>query len=78
MDAADLRRRFGREFRMIGNVSRQALMDGPEAVEKEFYAKVLPMMEEGGYIPAVDDAIMPDISFASYQRYIELVHEYRF
>jgi hypothetical protein len=78
MDAPDLRRRFGREFRMIGNVSRQSLMDGPEAVEKEFHAKVLPMMEEGGYIPAVDDAIMPDISFASYQRYVELVGEYRF
>jgi uroporphyrinogen-III decarboxylase len=78
MDALALRRKFGREFRMIGNVSRQALMDGPEAVEEEFYAKVLPMMEIGGFIPAVDDAIMPDISFASYQHYLELVRDYRF
>jgi hypothetical protein len=76
MDARALRRRFGREIRLIGNISRQALMDGPEAVDREFYAKVPPLMEEGGYIPAVDDAIMPDISFESYQHYIELVRNF--
>jgi hypothetical protein len=77
MDALDLRRRFGREIRLIGNISRQALMDGPPAVAREFYAKVPPLMAEGGYIPAVDDAIMPDISFASYQHYLHLVRAYK-
>ena len=73
MDARDLRRKFGRDILMIGNISRQALMDGPDAVEEEFYAKVPPLMEEGGYIPAVDDMIMPDMSFESYRWYIDLV-----
>ena len=77
MDALELRKKFGKDILMIGNISRQALMDGPEAVEKEFYTKVPPLMESGGYIPAVDDMIMPDMPFESYQRYIELVRNFR-
>ena len=77
IDACRLRKRFGREIRMIGNISRQALMDGPEAVTQEFAAKVPVLVREGGYIPAVDDAIMPDIAYASYKTYLDLVRAYR-
>lgn len=77
MDALALRREFGKEIRLIGNIARQALMDGPAAVEREFQAKVPSLMAEGGYIPAVDDAIMPDISYESYRCYIELIRNYR-
>ena len=77
MDARELRKQYGRELLLIGNISRQALMDGPEAVKAEFAAKVPDLMAEGGYIPAVDDAIMPDISFDSYKTYLDLVRAYR-
>jgi len=77
MDAQTLRKRYGRDILLLGNISRQALMDGPEAVEKEFYAKVPPMMASGGYIPAVDDMILPDISFESYKRCMELTWSFR-
>jgi uroporphyrinogen decarboxylase len=77
MDARALRKEFGRDIRLIGNISRQALMDGPDAVEREFSTKVPPLMAEGGYIPAVDDVIMPDISFQSYRCFIDLVRNYR-
>jgi len=76
MDAVKLRKEYGRDLLLMGNIGRQALMDGPEAVEKEFYAKVPWLMEQGGYIPAVDDMILPDISFAAYQRYVHLVREF--
>jgi uroporphyrinogen decarboxylase len=77
MDALALRRSFGRSIRLIGNIARQALMDGPEAVRREVEAKVPPLMARGGYIPAVDDMILPDISFESYQCYHDLVRNYR-
>ena len=75
IDARDLRRQFGRDILMIGNISRQSLMDGPAAVEREFRAKVPPLMEAGGYIPAIDDVVMPDMPYASLRRYVELTSE---
>jgi len=73
MDAVALKREYGRDILLIGNFSRQALMDGPDAVEREFASKVPWLMAQGGYIPAVDDMILPDISFPAFMRYIELV-----
>jgi len=77
MDAIELRKQFGHDILLIGNISRQALMDGPHAVEKEFYAKVPQLMKSGGYIPAVDDAIMPDISYESYKHYLDLIRGFK-
>ena len=77
MDAPALRKQYGRDIRLIGNIARQALMDGPAAIDEEFRRKVPPLMADGGYIPAVDDMIMPDISLQSYQHYVELVRSYR-
>ena len=73
MDAVALRQEYGREVRLMGNISRAALMAGPEAVEVEFGRKVPWLMEQGGYIPAIDDMILPDISYAAMRRYLELV-----
>jgi uroporphyrinogen decarboxylase len=77
MDALALRKEFGRDIRLIGNISRQALMDGLQAIDEEFDRKVPALMVDGGYIPAADDIITPDMAFASYQHYIERVHNYR-
>ena len=73
MDAIGLRKEYGRDVLLYGNIGRQALMDGPEAVEREVYSKVPWLMEQGGYIPAIDDMILPDISFAAFMRYVELI-----
>ncbi|MEM2915378.1 MAG: uroporphyrinogen decarboxylase family protein [Candidatus Bathyarchaeia archaeon] len=73
MDAIKLREQYGNRILLLGNISRQALMDGPKAIEKEFYRKVPYLMEQGGYIPAADDMILPDISFRSFKHYIDLL-----
>lgn len=77
MDAVALRHKYGREVLLIGNIGRGALMEGPEAVEREFNAKVPYLMEEGGYIPAIDDMVLPDISFQAFKRYVELAKAWR-
>jgi len=77
MDAPMLRETYGERVLMVGNISRQSLMKGKRAVEKEFNSKVPGLMESGGYIPAVDDMIMPDISFESYRHYVDLVKGFR-
>ncbi len=77
LDARVLRREFGKDVRLIGNIARQALMDGPQAVDIEFDSKVPLLAAEGGYIPAVDDMIVQDISLDAYRHYIERVRNYR-
>ncbi len=78
MDAVKLREQYRSRILLMGNISRQALMDGPKAIEKEFYRKVPYLMEQGGYIPAADDMILPDISFESFRHYINLLKSMRF
>lgn len=73
MDARRLRRQYGRDVLLYGNIGRQALMDGPDAVREEVLEKVPALVESGGYIPAVDDMILPDISFESYMTYVETI-----
>jgi uroporphyrinogen decarboxylase len=77
MDARRLREEYGERVRLVGNISRQSLMDGKEAVEREFNEKVTPLMEDGGFIPTVDDMIMPDISFESYSHFVKLVRNFQ-
>ena len=73
MDAVALRKEYGRDVLLMGNIGRAALMAGPDAVEREFTRKVPWLMEQGGYIPAIDDMVLPDISLEAMMRYVELV-----
>ncbi len=73
MDALDLRKRFGKDLLLMGNISRQAIMDGREAIEQEVMGKVPRLMEEGGYIPAFDDAIMEDMRYEDVLYCAELI-----
>ena len=73
MDASRLQKLYGKAIRLYGNISRQALMDGPSEVEREVRAKLKVPYRNGGYLPAVDDMIMPDISFESFSRYMALM-----
>ncbi len=77
MDALELRKEYGRDLLLMGNISRQSLMDGKEAVEEEFNSKVPDLVEWGGFIPTVDDMILPDISFQSYKHYVDLVKNFQ-
>ncbi|NPV08941.1 MAG: hypothetical protein HPY83_13390 [Anaerolineae bacterium] len=76
MDAVRLRREFGSDILLLGNLSREAFQRGPEAIEEEFYAKVPWLVEQGGFIPALDDLVMPDIPFAHYAHFVELVRSF--
>ena len=60
MQPLELRRQFP-ELRMIGGISREALMQGRAAIDAEVRTKLPPLMAQGGYIPAFDDLLMPDM-----------------
>ena len=45
------------------------------AIHHEVMGKVPGLIETGGYIPAIDHSIPPDVSWENYCYYIELLKE---
>jgi uroporphyrinogen decarboxylase len=76
MDAVELRKKLGKTWRFIGNIDKQTLTKGEEAIKHEVDRKVPYLLEEGGYIPGLDHTIPPDIplkNFRFYASYIKKV-----
>lgn len=67
MDVRALRQAFPR-LAMQGGIDKKALALGTEAIDRELEARV-PVVLAGGYIPHVDHAIPPDVSFSSFTYY---------
>jgi uroporphyrinogen decarboxylase len=69
MDPAMLRRRFGRELRLGGGFAKEALIAGPREIEREI-RRLMPVVEQGGFVPAVDDVVPPEVPFENYRYYV--------
>ncbi|MCX7795035.1 MAG: hypothetical protein N2380_00715 [bacterium] len=69
MDVVEIRKTFGKELRMMGGIDKRAIAEGPEAIDKEL-KRVASLVEEGGYIPAPDHSLPPDVSFGNYCYYM--------
>lgn len=69
-DPMELRRRYGRELRIIGGIDKLEIARGPAAIDAEIERRI-PLMREGGYIPLPDHLIVPDTSLADYTYYLE-------
>ncbi|WP_108823927.1 uroporphyrinogen decarboxylase family protein [Ereboglobus luteus] len=70
MDPVDLRRQFGRDLRIGGGFDKRIIPQGRRAMAAEF-ARLRPVIEEGGYIPGIDHSIPADISYDCYREYID-------
>jgi uroporphyrinogen decarboxylase len=65
------RKQFGKQLRMFGGVDKREVAKGPEAIRKHL-REFIPLIEEGGFIPTLDHAASPDISFSNWQYYIDM------
>lgn len=74
MDVVKVRREFGKELRMMGGIDKRALAKGPEAIDAEL-RRIAPLVQEGGYIPAPDHAIPPDVPYSHYLYFMERLFE---
>jgi len=70
MEADSLRGRFGRELRLAGNVAKEAVIAGPDAIDREL-ERLSPLIRQGGFLPALDDMASPDMPFPHYRYLIE-------
>lgn len=58
------------KFALIGGINKLALAEGRAAIDKEL-SKLPPLLEMGGYIPALDHRVQPGVLMKDYQYYIE-------
>ena len=70
MSPVALRRQFERDLRMIGGIDKREIAQGKAAIDAEI-ARIQPLLDEGGYIPAIDHSVSADISFDNYRYFIE-------
>ncbi len=73
-DPVRLRQEHGKDLRLAGGVCKMRLAEGKQAIEKEL-KHLLPVVEEGGFIPHYDHRCQPTISFEDYKFYLDLKRE---
>ena len=69
-DIGAYRKKYGQDLLMSGGIDKRALARGKEAIDRELESKI-PLAFEGGYVPALDHGIPPDVSYANYMYYWE-------
>jgi uroporphyrinogen decarboxylase len=72
MSAPDLRREFGRELRMVGALDKREISKGPAAIDAEI-ERNRGVIEEGGFLPAIDHSVPADVSWGNYCYFMERI-----
>ncbi len=73
MDIVKVRENFPK-VKIIGGYNKLRIAEGKEAIDKEF-ARILPVIRQGGYIAGADHQVPPSASFENYRYYIEHLKE---
>lgn len=76
LDVFQLRREFGRELVLFGNIGFDKLKSSRNDFSNEVEKKIGFLKREGGYIYRMDKDITPDIKFDDYKFAIELIKQY--
>jgi hypothetical protein len=75
MEYLALRRDFGPEIALIGGIDSTALLRGEAAVRRAVEETVPPLLNQGRYLPCLDDRPRDNTPFAMYALYRELLAE---
>ena len=73
MDVRAVRRRYGKKVGFFGGIDKRVLASTPEEIRRTVEPILRELLGEGGFIPACDHAVPPDVSFSNYRYYRELV-----
>ena len=75
MEPIEIREKYGRKLVLWGGIDKRVLSKDKAAIEHELRRKVPQMMESGGFIPAIDHSVPPDVPFENYAFYTKLLRE---
>ena len=75
MEYSKLRQEFGNKISLIGGIDSDALREDEKAVRNAVEKTVPPLLEQGRYLPCLDDRPRVDIPFSHYRLYRQLLQE---
>jgi uroporphyrinogen decarboxylase len=70
MDPLAIRKKYGRALRLWGGVDKRELTRDKAAIDAHLRS-LLPLVEDGGFIPTVDHLVPPDVPLENFQYYME-------
>jgi uroporphyrinogen decarboxylase len=76
MDGRKVRKRFGKDLIIIGNIDKRALAKGKTEIDQEL-AKVRELLGYGGFFPNVDHHIPPDVPYENIRYLFEQIKAMR-
>lgn len=68
------RKKYGKDLRMLGGIDKRALARCKKDIEDEL-KKISVLISKGGYIPALDHLVPPDVSLDKFKFYMKLKKE---
>lgn len=68
-DIVACRREFGRSIAFRGGIDKRALAAGGDIMRAEIMRVVPPLIKEGGFLPACDHGVPPDIAWPNFVEY---------
>ena len=71
-DINALRATYGRTIAFYGGIDKRAMARGGAALQAEI-ARILPVIQDGGFIPSCDHGVPPDISWPNYVQCTKLL-----
>jgi uroporphyrinogen decarboxylase len=71
MDPIALRKKYGHALRIWGAVDKRCVAAGKPVID-EHLRTMIPLIEDGGFIPTVDHTVPPDVSLENYLYYTKL------
>ena len=70
MDPVETRKKYGKSLRLSGGVDKREIAKGKEAIDAHL-RHLAPLVEEGGFIPTIDHAVPPDVSWDNFKYYMD-------
>jgi uroporphyrinogen decarboxylase len=72
MDVLEVRKTYGRSLALFGGIDKRACTHGFPEIHREV-DRVMPLMEQGGYIPELDHSVPPNLSWPNFNEYVRYV-----
>ena len=70
MDPLALKERYGRDIVLAGGIDKRALIRGGSHIDREV-EKAKALLHRGGYFPAVDHSVPPDVPLANFRYFLD-------